>query len=95
MSDHEHDEDGNCIALEESLPVWRWSNWDLVGLALVGAANVLGAAGHAIGLLSRECMAMANWERSKYDEQQARKAEEARRHAVAEDLRALIEGDPT
>lgn len=91
---HEHDDEGNCIEPETgfyaiALPNWRFSLWDIAGIAATGVGGVFSVAGQALNLVARECSAMANWKRQEYDLQQA----EAQRHEVAETLRALVEGD--
>lgn len=94
MGDHEHDEDGNCIYLSE-LPAWRFSLWDMTGIALQVAGGVFSVVSQGFHLAARESAAMANYRRQNYDLRQAQKAREAQQRAMSNDLRALIEGSGT
>lgn len=95
--DHEHDEDGNCILPEGSvptydLPSWRFSAWDVAGITATSAAGLFSVLGQGLNLLAREFAAMANWQRQNYDLREARRAYEAEQAAIANDLRALVDG---
>lgn len=102
MTEHEHDDDGNCIVpTDVSGPIWRFSLWDMAGIAFTGIGGLFGVTGQALNLAARECAAMANWTRQNYDiaQAQARRevevaAYEAHRQAVAADLREML-SEPT
>lgn len=97
MSDHDHDEEGNCIGpfpqdslYPNGLPTWRFSGWDVAGILLTGfggLATVLGQVGH---LLARECSAMANWSRAEREHWEVVAAEEAARREMAESYEKLV-----
>lgn len=95
---HEHDAEGNCIPPEGGFPVvftpptWRFSMWDIAGIAFHTVSGVLQSLGSGTGLLAQECAAMANWTRQKQDLEQAQAEQEKVKAAMAEDLRAMIEG---
>lgn len=100
MSDHEHDEHGNCILPENplypgGLATWRFSPWDIIGIGLTGVGGLFTVGGQACNLLAREFSAMANYSRQNYDLREAQAEWDANQAAVAEDLRRLVEGDPS
>ena len=76
----------------QALPCWRFSLWDVAGIAMTTAGGLFSVVGQGLNLAARECAAMANYTRQNYDLRQAQKAERAERRAMGEDLRALIEG---
>ena len=78
--------------VEVVLPSWRFSLWDVAGIALHTAAHIAGDVAQGLGLLSREFAAMANNSRQTYDLQQAEEAQREAQEAIGADLRALIEG---
>jgi hypothetical protein len=103
VSDHEHDEQGNCIVPEnglysQSLPVWQFSMWEM---ASIGAAVVGGLGGvlmHGANMLAREFAAKANFNRQNHDlkvaREQARAArayQEQERAKMAAELERLIQ----
>ena len=106
---HAHDEEGNCVEpggqdgyYAQALPTWKFSLWDVAGIAATGIAGLFTVTGQALNLLSRECAAMANWKRQSHDIQQAEAARreaveayEAHQREMAETLRALVEGPAT
>lgn len=103
MSDHAHDENGNCIPPQngfynQALPVWKFSMWDVAGLAVTAAAGIFGVLGQVGHMLARECAAQANFVRQNHDlrvaQEQAKAAQAwqaAERRAMAADLERLIE----
>jgi hypothetical protein len=95
---HEHDDEGNCIPSDNGLypgglPTWRFSTWDVVGIALTGVGGVFSVIGQAANLLARECSAMANFERAEFDQRRAEDELAEQQWLMAKDLRALIEGE--
>lgn len=98
MSDHEHDDEGNCIPPQNgfyatALPTWKFSGWDVAGIALSGIGGLFSVVGQGMNLLARECAAMANWTRQNYELEQAQREHDRERAEAAEALRALVEGD--
>lgn len=92
-TDHDHDENGNCIPPEwMAPPAWRFSGWDIAGVAFHTAMGVSQAISGGFSLLAQECAAMANYSRREYDAQQARRAQLEAQRAMGADLRAIIEG---
>lgn len=95
MSDHEHDEEGNCIIPQDhplhpgGLPTWRFSAWDAVGIFLTGVGGMFSVVGQAANLLARECNAMANWKRNRFDVAEEQELLEAQREAMALDYERL------
>lgn len=101
---HEHDEDGNCIPPEngfyaQALPTWKFSFWDVAGVALSISGGMASVAGQGLAYLARECAAMANWKRQNYElalAQRQREAEveayEANQRQMAEYLRGIVDG---
>lgn len=89
--EHEWDEDGECsIAVEPKEPCWRWSHWDLVGIALHTASSLLVAVGNGLNLLSRECQASANFSRAEFDRAREEYANEVARAEMAGSLEGLV-----
>jgi len=98
MSDHEHDGEGNCLPPSNDLypgglPTWRFSLWDIVGIAATGVGGVFSVAGQAANLFARECAAMANYSRQEFDLRRAQEEYDENQANIANDLRALIEGE--
>ena len=98
MSDHEHDAEGNCLPPSDSLypgglPTWRFSLWDVVGIVATGLGGVLSVGGQALNLFARECSAMANYSRQEFDLRRAQEEYDEHQTTIANDLRALIEGE--
>lgn len=95
MSDHEHDEDGNCIEPEQvvyQLPTWRFSLWDVAGIVLTTVGGFFGVTNQGLNLLARELTAMANWNRQNYDLRQAQRQYAQHQQAMAADLARLVDG---
>lgn len=95
MSDHEHDEHGNCII---PLPAWKFSLWDVAGIAITGVAGLFTVLGQAGNLMAREFAAQANYSRQNHDlrvaQEQAKAArayQEQERAKMAAELERLIE----
>lgn len=94
--DHEHDEDGNCIEVQGFiLPSWRFSMWDVAGIATTWVAGLFTVTGQAGNLLAREFSAAANYSRANADMREAHEIAERRKQEMAEELRTLVEGDWT
>lgn len=92
--DHEHDEEGNCIIVaQQDVPVWRFSMWDVAGIAAMFAGGILSVGSQAMQLLARECTAAANKSRSDKDARIAERKHAASRRAMARDLRELVDKD--
>lgn len=97
---HEHDEDGNCIPPEgvvlysQELPNWRFSLWDVAGITLHTAggllANIGAVLGTGLGLLARECAAMANNSRQTYDLREAQRLNQAARQEMSRATEAIL-----
>lgn len=93
MNEHdecENDHDGFYVA---EPPAWKFSLWDVAGIALHTAAHCAQGIAQGFALMAQECAASANRARKTWDLREAeRKAAEARAE-MADDLRALMEGD--
>lgn len=98
MSDHEHDDQGNCIPPESplypgGLPTWRFSPWDIAGIVLTGVGGVFSVAGQTANLLARECSAMANFNRAEFDQARAEREAAIEQWRMADDLRKIVLGE--
>lgn len=102
MSDHEHDDEGNCVPSSGTfyateLPAWKFSAWSVVGILATGAGAIFSVTGQVISqtanLLAREFEAQANWKRQSHDLTQAQREYDARQAEDAELLRRMVEGD--
>lgn len=93
--DHDHDEDGNCIVPQGlmTLPEWRWSAWDVVGITATTVGGLFSVIGQGLNLIARECGAMANWSRSNRDIQAAQRAQEEARWEMSAAYKELVFGD--
>lgn len=90
MSDHDHDEHGNCIIPP---PNWRFSLWDIAGFAVGTAGAVMMSIGGGLQGIAREFVAAAAWERDRKDAAEAEMAEEYKRDQIAQAYEATIFGD--
>lgn len=97
MTDHEHDAEGNCIPpnglYAQSVPTWKFSLWDVVGITLTGTGAAVNAFANMLGYIGRECSAQANYSRQNFELAEARRLNEHARRQMAEGLRNLVEGD--
>lgn len=96
MSDHEHDEDDNCIVPDDQqiyLPNWSFKVTDIVGISFAGAAGVLMSTAQMCQLLSREFQAAANYGRDKDKYRRWEREERANRRLLADDLASLERGE--
>lgn len=90
MSDHEHDEDGNCIIPEDhplfpgGLPTWHFSMWDVAGITLATASGVAAALSQGLQVMAREFNAMANWTRAEHEAEMEWHSQEVARMEMAE-----------
>ena len=98
---HEHDDEGNCLPPEGyqvqehplfpgGLPTWKWSPWDVAGVAATTTAGLFLTIGQGLNLLARECNAMANWTRRNYDLEAEWAAEQAAKAELAETYERLV-----
>lgn len=97
MSDHAHDAEGNCLPPEngfyaQSLPTWKFSVWDVVGIVLTGTGGAVNAFANMLGYIGRECAAQANYSRQNFELAEAHRLNERARRQMAEGLRAIVEG---
>lgn len=95
--EHEWDSDGECnIAVTAQEPSWRWSHWDLAGIALHTVSNLFNSIGGGLNLLARECQASANYERACYDEAREEFRNECARAEMAGSLEGMwyFDGEP-
>lgn len=83
---HEHDENGNCIIPD---PEWRFSLWDVAGIGISTVSAMATMVGQGLNLMAREFNAMANWERSRKDAEEAWAEEQAAREEMSERLESL------
>jgi hypothetical protein len=103
--DHDHDDEGNCIPPQsngfyaQELPTWRFSLWDVAGVAVSFVGSVAGSLGsiginfhQACNLISRECQAAANYSRQNYELAEAHRLNEQARAQMSEGLEHLILG---
>lgn len=74
-------------------PKWKFSGWDVAGIAVAGVAGVCLVASQALNLVARELAAMANYSRENYDYYQAKAREDIDREAMAEALRGIVDGE--
>lgn len=85
-----NDDDSSMYSPE--LPCWRFSLWDIPGIALHTGAHILNALSSGAALLAQECAASANRSRQNYDLREAQRLNQAAQAEIGADLRALIEG---
>lgn len=98
MTDHEHDEDGNCVVptggatmmVDYGIPVWKFSIWDVVSVTIMGVGGVLSALSQAAHLLARECNAQANYSRQTFDLRESERLNTLARREMAADLNELM-----
>lgn len=88
--EHEWDEDGNCaIEVNQDTPCWKFSLWDIAGIAFGTAGGVLISIGTGFGYVNRECQAHAEWKRSQYDAAVAQFEEDVARAEMAGALEGI------
>jgi hypothetical protein len=92
--EHDHDEYGNCLIPNELLrgPVWRFSFWDVLGVAMHtvgGALHACSAGSHA---LAQEFAAMANWSRNRSEYREQEQAQQEARREMAQAYERLVYG---
>lgn len=96
MNDHDHDEDGNCIMPDDhplfpgGLPTWRFSLWDIAGIAITTAGGAALAIGQGLQIMAREFNAMANWTRAQHEAKMEWHSREAARAEMAETYERLV-----
>lgn len=98
MTNHEHDAEGNCIPPEngfyaQSVPTWKFSLWDVVGITLTGTGAAVNAFANMLGYIGRECTAQANYSRQNFELAEAHRLNQAARAEIDRSLREIVEGD--
>lgn len=93
---HEHDDEGNCIPpegvafMQPQMPKWRWSWWDITGIAVATVGGIFSVLGQGCALVQRECAAMAEWTRENYDLAVQAAQEEYERGQMAEAYERMV-----
>lgn len=90
--DEEYEEETEVEAV--FIPCWRWSWWEIPGIASFAIAGVLGSLANGMSLLARECAAAANYQRQNADYAEALAQEKAAQKQAAEGMREIL-GLPT
>ena len=97
MSDHEHDEEGNCIipdgAYEIGGPNWSFSLWDIIGILLSTIAGLFTVIASGLNMIAREFVARAAYGRDKKQVRIYNRRERMKRAEMSNNLRALVDGD--
>ena len=95
MSDHEHDEDENCIipADQNAGPNWSFSLWDIAGIIVTTLAGLFGVICQGLNLIANELSARANYGRDKKQVRIYNRRERMKRAEMSNNLRALVDGD--
>jgi hypothetical protein len=83
--DHEHDG-----MYDGALPNWRFSLWDVAGIALHTLAGATVQVGNGLGLLAREFAAQANRSRQNFDLREAQRLNEAARREMSQAAEAIL-----
>jgi hypothetical protein len=92
MSDyenHEHDEDGNCVFPEMTLPSVRFSGWNLAGIAASTVGGFFSALSQGLGLTAQQCWNHARWVDDRLEELRQWEIEEANRAEISEHIERL------
>ena len=94
MSDHECEDNEGWVAATPQYagPNWRYSTWDILGISLTTVGGLFSVVGQGFNLLAQEFAAQANFSRQAKTLREAEAFEAAQRAAVAEELRALVDG---
>lgn len=87
MNDYDEHDEGCETATRVN---WRFSLWDVAGITLSGVSGLFAVGAQAIGLLSQECAAMANFTRDRRDQREAIEAYEADRAEMAQTLETFV-----
>lgn len=87
--DHEHNEEGWTVV---EPPAWKFSLWDVAGIAMHVTSGILTACAQGASLMAQECAASANRARNTWDARQEEAERKRAQAAIGEDIRALIEG---
>lgn len=77
------------------IPTWRFSPWSLAAVLATGIGGLFSVVGQAANLLSREFEAQANYSRQEHEMRTAEREWRAEQAAAAEELRRMVEGDPS
>lgn len=86
-NEHDHND-----FYEVEPPSWKFSLWDVAGIALQTTGGILAALAGGAHLLSQECAASANRSRKTWDLRQAERKQAEAQAEIGADIRALIEG---
>lgn len=91
MSDHEHDDEGNCIVPEGyEPPAWQFDPWNIAGMALTMVSGFAQAAGQALNMAAQECWTHARWRKQQREAAEAWEQEIAERQEMAEAYERLV-----
>lgn len=90
---HEWDEDGQCaVSVTEDQPVWQWRWIDILGIFFSTIAGYFGITSQGLQAVAKECMAHAEYQRTRFDRAEEIWAEEAARAEMAAELEGVVYG---
>lgn len=91
MSDHEHDDEGNCIIPEGyEPPAWQFDPWNIAGMVLTMASGVGQVAAQGLNMMAQECWTHARWRKQQREAAVAWEQELAERQEMAEAYERLV-----